>query len=214
VVDEQARVVIVDIAGVPVVDTRVADHLLKTTEAVHLLGAVTIVTGISAQVARTIVQLGVDISSIHTRARLEDGIELAWVWWARPSRTRSPDGPRPHPHPAHRLDAAGDIQTDLHDAMAEAFQEDVLQAIEKEGAAGLLIDVSGLDTGRQLRGAGARRHRQDGRLMGTETVIVGVRPEVASTLVRMGYSMGKGVRTALNVDDGLALLGTSLTKRR
>ncbi len=76
VVEEQARVVIVDIAGVPVVDTRVADHLLKTTEAVRLLGSDTIVTGISAQVARTIVQLGVDISSIHTRARLEDGIEL------------------------------------------------------------------------------------------------------------------------------------------
>jgi rsbT co-antagonist protein RsbR len=76
VVDEQARVVIVDIAGVPVVDTKVADHLLKTTEAVRLLGAATIVTGISAQVARTIVQLGVDISSIHTRARLEDGIEM------------------------------------------------------------------------------------------------------------------------------------------
>jgi rsbT co-antagonist protein RsbR len=76
VVDEQARVVIVDIAGVPVVDTKVADHLLKTTEAVRLLGAETIVTGISAQVARTIVQLGVDISSIHTRARLENGLEL------------------------------------------------------------------------------------------------------------------------------------------
>jgi rsbT co-antagonist protein RsbR len=76
VVEEQARVVIIDIAGVPVVDTRVADHLLKTTEAVRLLGAATIVTGISAQVARTIVQLGVDISSIHTRARLEDGLEL------------------------------------------------------------------------------------------------------------------------------------------
>jgi rsbT co-antagonist protein RsbR len=75
VVEEQARVVIIDIAGVPVVDTKVADHLLKTTEAVRLLGAETIVTGISAQVARTIVQLGVDISSIHTRARLEDGIE-------------------------------------------------------------------------------------------------------------------------------------------
>jgi rsbT co-antagonist protein RsbR len=76
VVDEQARVVIIDIAGVAVVDTKVADHLLKTTEAVRLLGSETIVTGISAQVARTIVQLGVDISSIHTRARLEDGIEL------------------------------------------------------------------------------------------------------------------------------------------
>jgi len=77
VVEEQARVVIVDIAGVAVVDTKVADHLLKTTEAVRLVGAATTVTGISAQVARTIVQLGVDISSMHTRARLGDGIELA-----------------------------------------------------------------------------------------------------------------------------------------
>jgi rsbT co-antagonist protein RsbR len=77
VVEEQARAVIVDIAGVPVVDTAVADHLLKTTEAVRLLGADTIVSGISAQVARTIVQLGVDISSIHTRARLADAIQLA-----------------------------------------------------------------------------------------------------------------------------------------
>ena len=77
VTDDQAKAVIIDIAGVPVVDTRVADHLLKTTSAVRLLGAETILTGISAQVARTIVQLGVDISSMHTRARLADGMELA-----------------------------------------------------------------------------------------------------------------------------------------
>lgn len=77
VVEEQARAVIVDIAGVPLVDTMVADHLLKTTEAVRLLGAETILTGISAQIARTIVQLGVDISTMHTRSRLADGIELA-----------------------------------------------------------------------------------------------------------------------------------------
>ncbi len=77
VVEEQARVVIVDIAGVPVVDTRVADHLIKTTAAVRLLGAETILTGISAHVARTIVQLGVDITGMHTLTRLADGIELA-----------------------------------------------------------------------------------------------------------------------------------------
>lgn len=77
VVEEQARAVIVDIAGVPTVDTMVADHLLKTTEAVRLLGAETILTGISAQIARTVVQLGVDISAMHTRSRLADGIELA-----------------------------------------------------------------------------------------------------------------------------------------
>jgi rsbT co-antagonist protein RsbR len=77
VTDEQAKVVIVDIAGVPVVDTKVADHLLKTTAALRLVGAEAILTGISSHVARTIVQLGVDISSMHTKSRLADGIELA-----------------------------------------------------------------------------------------------------------------------------------------
>lgn len=77
VAEQQARVLLLDIAGVPVVDTKVADHLLKTTAAVRLLGAETILTGISAQVARTIVQLGVDISAMHTRARLADGLEMA-----------------------------------------------------------------------------------------------------------------------------------------
>jgi rsbT co-antagonist protein RsbR len=77
VTEDQAKVLILDIAGVPVVDTKVADHILKTTAAVKLVGARTILTGISAQVARTIVQLGVDISAMDTQARLSDGIELA-----------------------------------------------------------------------------------------------------------------------------------------
>lgn len=77
VVEAQAKCIIIDIAGVPVVDTRVADHLLKTTAAVRLLGAETVLTGITAQVARTMVQLGVDVSSMHTVSRLSDGIELA-----------------------------------------------------------------------------------------------------------------------------------------
>jgi rsbT antagonist protein RsbS len=97
------------------------------------------------------------------------------------------------------------VQTELHDAVAEAFQEDLLATIERTGAAGLLIDVSGLDI---VDSYVARVLADTGRmakLMGTETVIVGIRPEVAATLVRMGYTM-TGVRTALNVDEGLALL--------
>lgn len=77
VVEAQARCIIIDIAGVPVVDTRVADHLLKTAAAVRLLGAEVVLTGITAQVARTMVQLGLDVSSMHTVSRLSDGIELA-----------------------------------------------------------------------------------------------------------------------------------------
>jgi rsbT co-antagonist protein RsbR len=75
--EAQAKVIIIDIAGVPVVDTKVADSLVKTTAAVRLLGAETILTGITAQVARTIIHLGVDISTMHTLSRLAEGIELA-----------------------------------------------------------------------------------------------------------------------------------------
>ena len=97
------------------------------------------------------------------------------------------------------------VQTELHDTVAEAFQEDLLASIEKTGAAGLVIDITALDmvdtyVARVLADTGRMAH-----LMGTETVLVGMRPEVAATLVRMGYSM-EGVKTALNVDEGLALL--------
>jgi rsbT co-antagonist protein RsbR len=77
IVEEKAKCIILDIAGVAVVDTKVADNLVKTTASVRLLGAQTILTGISAQVARTIVQLGIDITAMHTCSRLQEGIELA-----------------------------------------------------------------------------------------------------------------------------------------
>lgn len=78
VVEEQAKVIIIDIAGVSVVDTKVAEHLLKTTEAVRLLGAQTILSGISPTVAKTVVHLGVDTSAMHTRSQLSEGLELAF----------------------------------------------------------------------------------------------------------------------------------------
>lgn len=77
VVEHQARVLITDIAGVALVDTKVADHLLQTSAAVRLLGAESILTGISPLVAKTIIRLGIDISGMHTRARLAEGLDLA-----------------------------------------------------------------------------------------------------------------------------------------
>ena len=97
------------------------------------------------------------------------------------------------------------VQIELHDAVADAFQEDLLVTIEKTGARGLIIDITGLDmvdsyVARVLADTGRMA-----RLMGTDTVLVGMRPEVAATLVRRGDAM-EGVRTALNVDEGLGLL--------
>lgn len=77
VIEDKALVIIIDIAGVPMVDASVADHLIRTTAAVRLVGAHTILTGISPEVARTIVRIGVDITTMHTLSRLADGIELA-----------------------------------------------------------------------------------------------------------------------------------------
>jgi rsbT antagonist protein RsbS len=105
------------------------------------------------------------------------------------------------------------IHVDLRDTIAEAFQEDVLLAIERTGAAGLVIDISGLE---EVDTYVARILVETGRmarLMGTATVLVGMRPEVAATLIRMGYPM-EGVETALDVDDGLALLVRVAAKRK
>lgn len=88
VAEDQARCIIIDIAGVPVVDTKVADYLMKTTAAVKLLGAQVILTGISAQVARTIVQLGVEITTMHTVSRLDEGIELALAMIGKSIRSK------------------------------------------------------------------------------------------------------------------------------
>lgn len=74
---EHAKVVIIDIAGIPVVDSQVAGALLKLADMMRLLGASAIVTGIRAEVARTIVRLDVDTAMLETRTSLEEGIALA-----------------------------------------------------------------------------------------------------------------------------------------
>lgn len=96
------------------------------------------------------------------------------------------------------------IQIDLHDTVVDAFQNDVLEEIEKTGASGLIIDISALEAvdsyvARMLANTGKMA-----KLMGAETVIVGMRPAVAATLVRMGYFM-PGIRTALSLQEGLAI---------
>lgn len=75
--DHQAEVLILDLTGVPVVDTQVADAILKTAAGVKLLGAQCIITGIRPAVAQTIVSLGIDMATITTRSTLKAGIAAA-----------------------------------------------------------------------------------------------------------------------------------------
>ncbi len=75
---EQASVVIIDITGVPVVDTAVGNYLIQATRAARLLGTHVILVGINAEIAQTIVQLGLDLSEIETMANLQRGLEVAF----------------------------------------------------------------------------------------------------------------------------------------
>jgi rsbT co-antagonist protein RsbR len=77
IVDTGSSVAILDITGVPMVDTLVAQHLLKTVAAARLMGADCIISGIRPQIAQTIVHLGVDLSEVTTKATLADAFKVA-----------------------------------------------------------------------------------------------------------------------------------------
>jgi rsbT antagonist protein RsbS len=97
------------------------------------------------------------------------------------------------------------IQVDMHDRLALALQDDLMERIRETGAKGVLIDISALDVvdsfiGRMIGNIAAMASVLDAR-----TVVTGMRPAVAITLVELGMSL-KGVQTALDVEKGMALL--------
>jgi rsbT antagonist protein RsbS len=99
------------------------------------------------------------------------------------------------------------IQVDMHDRLALALQEDLTNRISETGARGVLIDISSLEIVDSFIGRMISNIAGMARIMDTETVVVGMRPAVAITLVELGLSM-PGVRTALNVEKGMDLLRT------
>jgi rsbT antagonist protein RsbS len=100
------------------------------------------------------------------------------------------------------------IQVDMHDRLAMTLQDDLTGMISRSGTRGVLIDISSLDMvdsfiGRMLANIAAMA-----RVLDADTVVVGMQPSVAITLVELGLSL-PGVRTALNVEKGMALLRAS-----
>jgi rsbT antagonist protein RsbS len=97
------------------------------------------------------------------------------------------------------------IQVDMHDRLALQLQDDLTSRISETGARGVLIDISSLDIVDSFIGRMIANIAAMARVLDAQTVVVGMQPAVAITLVELGLTL-PGVRTALNVDKGMALL--------
>ena len=100
------------------------------------------------------------------------------------------------------------IQVDMHDRLAMQLQDELTTRISETGARGVLIDISSLDIVDSFIGRMIANIAAMSRVLDAETVVVGMQPAVAITLVELGLTL-PGVRTALNVDKGMALLESS-----
>ena len=97
------------------------------------------------------------------------------------------------------------IQVDMHDRLATALEEDLTNRIAATGARGVLIDISSLEIVDSFIGRMLDNMAAVSRVLDADTVVVGMRPAVAITLVELGLEL-RGVQTALNVERGMALI--------
>jgi len=103
------------------------------------------------------------------------------------------------------------IQVDMHDRLAMALQDDVTEMVVRHGSAGVLIDISALSVVDSFIGRMISNIASMARVLDAETVVVGMQPAVAITLVELGLEL-PGVKTALNVERGMEILREHLRK--
>jgi rsbT antagonist protein RsbS len=104
------------------------------------------------------------------------------------------------------------IQVDMHDQLAMTLQDDLTERIVKDKARGVLIDISALDIVDSFIGRMISNTAAMARVLDAKTVVVGMQPSVAITLVELGLRLD-GVRTALNVERGMELLDMGVSFR-
>jgi rsbT antagonist protein RsbS len=105
------------------------------------------------------------------------------------------------------------IQVEMHDRLALTLQDDLTARIAETGAKGVLIDISALDTVDSFIGRTIANISTMSRILDAHTVLVGMQPAVAITLVELGMSL-EGVRTALSIDRGMAILERAAAQRQ
>ena len=213
----RAKVVVIDITGVPTIDSTVANHLVQTVEASRLMGASVIITGLSSEIAQTLVTIGVDLSKVNAVGDLQGGIEEAERLLGYEVHTGrraaagrgALSGAMAVPILKQGPFLIASIQAALTDTDVLRLQDDVMEQVGRYRSRGIVVDVTALDVmdsfvSRSLRGIAHMT-----RLRGAETVIVGIQPEVAFAMVQLGMNF-EDVHTALDLEEGLAFLQRQL----
>ena len=217
IVETEAQIAIIDITGVPTVDTLVAQHLLKTVAAARLDGR-----RLHHQ-RDPPADRPDDHSPRHQFVRRRDQGDAGGRLCRRVATHGRDAQPRIRPHleesimeriPILKMGSflLVTIQVDMHDELAMTLQEDLTNRVVKDRARGVLIDISSLEVVDSFIGRMIANIAGMARMLDAETVLVGMRPAVAITLVELGMSL-PGVRTALNVNRGMAILQTALGEK-
>jgi len=140
---------------------------------------------------------------------------MRWRWRSSAAATRSRTSSDLERIPILRMGELllVTIQVDMHDKLALTLQNDLTEQIVTYKSKGILIDISALEIVDSFIGRMLGIIASMSRLLDAETVVVGMQPAVAITLVELGLSM-KGIRTALNVEKGMAVLRATLGEER
>ena len=201
----------IDITGAPDVDEAVANHLVRTVDASRLMGASVIITGLSPEIAQTLVTIGVDLSKMNTIGDLQGGLEEAerLLGYTVSRRTGQADrwtrGRRWSPSCDRVPYLIASIHTALDDSQMLRFQQDLIDQIGQHRSRGVIIDVAALDVLDSFGPRTLRNIAEMARLRGARTVIVGIQPDVAFAMVELGMDTGT-VETALDLEEGLRYL--------
>src|ERR1700704_1306491 len=190
----RAKVVVIDITGVAAMDVTVANHLVQTVEASRLLGATVIVTGLSPEIAQTLVTIGVDLGKMNTVGDLQGGIEQA---------ERLLGYKVVNPEQGGVLIAT--IQAALSDADLLELRTALVQQVVRYRSTGVIVDVTAMDVMDSFASRTLLQISHMIRLRGAPTVIVGIQPEVAFAMVQLGLTL-EDIPTALDLEEGLAYL--------
>ena len=217
----RAKVVVIDITGVPTIDSTVANHLVQTVDASGLMGASVIITGLSSDIALTLVTIGLDLSKMNAVGDLQGGIEeaerlLGYEVTRTGERTDDPryrDLLMPVPILKQGAILIASVQAALTDSDAERLRHDLMERVSRYRAHGIIVDVTAIDVMDSFAARSIRTIAHMTRLRGADTVIVGLQPEVAFAMVQLGLVFDD-MYTALDLEEGLALLNRQLESRK